>query len=133
MTTAKTTYPELTPAQLVALRITAKRKGAFWKARILQGWEAGILIGELQALRNSHGPKWLAKFKLPPEQTAAEAYDAKKVQIEASLMQLEAALDANLAFGDATINWGHVGTAGRIEELLRQAIAMLPGAEQGSR
>jgi hypothetical protein len=60
---------ELTETQLAALRAYAARGGRYWKSRLIQAWLNGALRGDdapaLQEIRNTRGPAWLLKFKLP--------------------------------------------------------------------
>jgi hypothetical protein len=68
-----TDYPAPTQMQLEALREWRRLFGRTWKASLRAEWESGrISSPELQALRNTHGPRWLAKFKLPPSPFAAQ-------------------------------------------------------------
>jgi hypothetical protein len=57
------TYPALTAEQTKALTAFVVRSGRFWKVSLRHAWEAGTVGPELQQLRNTHGPRWLAKFK----------------------------------------------------------------------
>ena len=74
-----TNYRPLTAQELEALQTFAKEQGRTWKsklsdtywynARIWEEWngmecskDKGYL---LHSLRNTHGPSWLADFKLP--------------------------------------------------------------------
>jgi hypothetical protein len=56
----------LDPDTLAALRTYAAHRGRTWKAALLRAWEASNAgVPELQRLRNTHGPAWLARFRLP--------------------------------------------------------------------
>lgn len=59
------TLPELTAGEIAALQAYAAKHGRKWKASLLDDWMRAALTGELQALRNSHGPSWLTRYKLP--------------------------------------------------------------------
>lgn len=76
----KRTYRDLTPQELEAVHAFASQEGRRWKAklnevywynaRIWYGREPGLKFDPmrgtlLHGLRNSHGPDWLAGFKLP--------------------------------------------------------------------
>ena len=56
-------YPIVTDEQLAALRDFADKHGRNWKGILMTGWLTAKYPGHLQALRNSHGPYWLARFK----------------------------------------------------------------------
>ena len=58
-------YPAITPAQQAALVAYAAANGRRWKSALNQDWVNARSTGELHALRNSHGPSWLAAYKLP--------------------------------------------------------------------
>ena len=60
----KRQYAPLTPEQLKALRSYAAYAGSDWKLGLLAAWRNASMPGHLHALRNSHGPSWLAQFKL---------------------------------------------------------------------
>lgn len=56
----------LDPDALAALRLFAALRGRTWKAALARAWEANNTgPPELQRLRNTHGPAWLAGFRLP--------------------------------------------------------------------
>ena len=62
-----------TAEQLAALASYAKSYGRQWKANLRQSWMTGnYLAGDnapaLQQIRNTFGPSWLVRFKLPTEQ-----------------------------------------------------------------
>lgn len=66
---------DLTPEELRELCNFAAIEGRKWKDVILyQYWMRGITVRDrkckeyplLYGLRNTHGPTWLDKFKLPP-------------------------------------------------------------------
>lgn len=62
---ARESFAPLTPEQLAALRGFAAEHGRTWKAKLGLGWARAAYPGPLQALRNSHGPAWLARFAFP--------------------------------------------------------------------
>ena len=56
--------------QLTAMREWARINGRCWKAALRRAWETGDYAGFsgyqlLQQVRNSHGPSWLMKFRMP--------------------------------------------------------------------
>jgi hypothetical protein len=59
------TYRNLTDEEISALRYYSETNGRSWKAALLQEWIRGSNDPVLQALRNSHGPTWLTKLRLP--------------------------------------------------------------------
>jgi len=59
------TLRELTTDELNALRKYASIHGRNWKSALRDQWERASAIGPLHALRNSHGPTWLVRFRLP--------------------------------------------------------------------
>lgn len=58
-------YPPITLAQRAALAAYAAIHGRRWKFALNQDWMNARSTGELHVLRNSHGPSWLAAYKLP--------------------------------------------------------------------
>lgn len=56
-------YAPITLAQDRALFGYAAIHGRKWKQRLLIAWQYASEPGELQRLRNTHGPKWLDTFK----------------------------------------------------------------------
>lgn len=60
---------QVTAEELAQLQAYAKQEGRRWKDRLQQdSWWRGIPVHGfplLYGLRNTHGPAWLAKFKLP--------------------------------------------------------------------
>jgi len=50
--------------EVAALKRYAAEHGRTWKASLRSDWMTAALTGPLHALRNSHGPSWLAKVKL---------------------------------------------------------------------
>lgn len=58
--------------QIQALRNYAASKGRFWKCQLCRDWVSGRDALEpggalLRQVRNSFGPSWLKRFKLPVE------------------------------------------------------------------
>lgn len=49
---------------LEAVTAFAREHGRFWKQQLRDDWMAGRAEQELHQLRNTHGPKWLSRFKL---------------------------------------------------------------------
>jgi hypothetical protein len=64
---ARRKYPALSPEAIVALREYAAKHGICWKLRLSEDWMRASAPAVLHALRNSHGPAWLERFKLPKE------------------------------------------------------------------
>ena len=62
-----TKLPELTTEQLSLLRAYAARNGRTWKSELNHAWMTGAINGPVYALRNSHGPSWLVRYKLPKD------------------------------------------------------------------
>jgi hypothetical protein len=73
-------YRDLVPEELAALRLFAAENGAKWKevlsmkywynARVYRAKD-GKEYPILHAMRNNLGPRWLADYKLPPEEVPA--------------------------------------------------------------
>lgn len=66
----KTTHKDLSPEQLAALQRVAKYYGRRWKDSLRQAWMTGqygcyMDAPQLQQIRNTFGPSWLVRFKLP--------------------------------------------------------------------
>lgn len=60
-------YRDLTPAELAALQAYAAEKGRKWKSALSEDWYYARRPGELQALRNELGPRWLLDYRLPAQ------------------------------------------------------------------
>lgn len=58
------TFPALTDRQAAALVAFAREHGPAWKARLGDLWYRAAAQPTLHALRNSHGPEWLAAFAM---------------------------------------------------------------------
>ena len=58
-------YPPLLLQQLDALRAYAGTHGGSWKERLRTEWIVASAEPLLHHLRNTHGPYWLERFKLP--------------------------------------------------------------------
>lgn len=55
-----------TDEQLTHLRAYRKMWGRMkWKAKLREAWEKASAVPCLIELRNTHGPSWLAKYRLP--------------------------------------------------------------------
>lgn len=50
-----------------ALRQFAKANGRTWKAKLNVLWERAAAPVVLHQLRNSHGPSWLASYRISQE------------------------------------------------------------------
>jgi hypothetical protein len=59
------TLPPLTPAQVAALQDFARAHGRRWKSALRDLWMRSAASPVLHQLRNTHGPSWLASFRLP--------------------------------------------------------------------
>lgn len=55
----------ITPDQQAALQSFAKQNGRSWKAKLNALWMNAAAPQILHSLRNSHGPSWLASYRLP--------------------------------------------------------------------
>lgn len=54
-----------TEAQMAALRKYAAQHGRTWKSQLQTDWMYSRAGAELQQVRNTLGPSWLVRFKLP--------------------------------------------------------------------
>lgn len=63
-----THFEPLTTDEENAVREYAVRNGRSWKRELRFAWMDASEPGILQALRNSHGPEWLIRYKLPKPQ-----------------------------------------------------------------
>jgi len=52
-------YPNPTAEQLAALAEYRAANGRTWKSKLIDDWMTGRCYGELQAIRNTFGPRWL--------------------------------------------------------------------------
>lgn len=59
-----TTTKPITPEELAALKAYAAKHGDSWKNFLNADWMRARAEPELHRLRNTHGPRWLATFKL---------------------------------------------------------------------
>ena len=57
-------FTPLTPGQSAALVRFAARHGRAWKVQLRAAWMDSSAEPGLHRLRNTHGPSWLAAFKL---------------------------------------------------------------------
>lgn len=62
----------LTEKQHDAVRAYALTHGRTWKASLRDDWMNARTTGILQALRNSHGPTWLASYSLKQARPSME-------------------------------------------------------------
>ncbi len=65
------------PEQILTLQAWARSNGRTWKQALRAAWESGNYQGfaaypYLQQVRNTFGPSWLARFKLPAEAPSAD-------------------------------------------------------------
>lgn len=61
----------LTEKERDAICAYARERGRCWKAGLRDDWMKARTTGTMQALRNSHGPSWLASFALTRNQSSA--------------------------------------------------------------
>jgi hypothetical protein len=59
------TLPALTQAQIAVLQDFARANGRNWKSALRDLWMRAAAGPTLHDLRNTHGPSWLANFRLP--------------------------------------------------------------------
>ena len=57
--------PELDAEQTAALAAFAAEHGRSWKAQLRRQWERASANPILHGLRNTHGPTWLDRYRLP--------------------------------------------------------------------
>lgn len=62
--------PQVDSETLAELQKFAKAEGRTWKEKLNDHWMRASAPGGLHRLRNTHGPEWLASYKLPAEETA---------------------------------------------------------------
>lgn len=75
-------YPSLTTEQTLTISQFAEYCGRYWKKSLRHHWtvaeqhpglsDYGNAI--LQQLRNTHGPSWLERFRLPPREGVMASY-----------------------------------------------------------
>ena len=56
--------PALTPEQHEALHTFAQQHGRNWKSYLRRHWERASAAPILHALRNTHRPSWLMRYRL---------------------------------------------------------------------
>lgn len=66
------THPPLSPEHLEALQIFARAHTHNWKQELNRAWVTGNYpeasrLPELQQIRNTYGPTWLTRFRLPAD------------------------------------------------------------------
>lgn len=54
----------LTSEEHEALHAFAQQHGRTWKSQLLRLWEKAAAPPILHALRNTHGPSWLVRYRL---------------------------------------------------------------------
>lgn len=72
--------PELDAEQVAALQAYAARHGRRWKSILNNVWMGGAPYddgGILRLLRNTHGPSWLHRYRLPRAKPRAEDNDGR--------------------------------------------------------
>jgi hypothetical protein len=70
--------PELDAEQVAALQAYDTRHGRRWKSILNHVWMGGAPCddgGTLRRLRNTHGPSWLQRYRLPKASTPAGTID----------------------------------------------------------
>lgn len=70
--------PDLDAEQVTALQAYAARHGRRWKSILNNVWMGGAPYddgGILRRLRNTHGPSWLQRYRLPKAEPPAEGID----------------------------------------------------------
>jgi hypothetical protein len=60
-------YPTITPEQHEALHAFAQQHGRTWKRHLCRLWEKASAPRLLHALRNTHGPRWLMRYRPWPD------------------------------------------------------------------
>ncbi len=60
-------FPAITPEQHQALRAFAQQHGRTWKSHLRRLWMKASAPPILHALRNTHGPRWLMKYRPWPD------------------------------------------------------------------
>lgn len=71
----KRPLPDLDAEQVAALRDYAIRHGRRWKSILNNVWMGGAPYddgGILRRLRNTHGPSWLHRYRLPRDKPPAD-------------------------------------------------------------
>lgn len=64
MTVRTSRFRSLTREELAVLQHIRQRHGRCWKKVVRFEWSSGRAGPLMQALRNSHGPRWLNNFHL---------------------------------------------------------------------
>lgn len=76
--TRRQPHAELDAEQVAALQAYAARHGRRWKSVLNNVWMGGAPYddgGILRRLRNTHGPSWLQRYRLPKAKPPAEGID----------------------------------------------------------
>jgi hypothetical protein len=76
--TGRQPLPDLDAEQVAALQAYAARQGQRWKSILNNVWMGGAPYddgGILRRLRNTHGPSWLQRYRLPKAKPPAESID----------------------------------------------------------
>lgn len=76
--TRREPLPDLDAEQVAALQAYAARHGRRWKSILNNVWMGGAPYddgGILRRLRNTHGPSWLQRYRLPKAKPLAEDID----------------------------------------------------------
>lgn len=54
-----------TSEQIEALKAYAREHGRYWKSALQDDWLSANCQGPLRELRNTLGPSWLVRYRLP--------------------------------------------------------------------
>jgi hypothetical protein len=76
--TRRQPLPDLDDEQVAALQAYAARHGRRWKSILNNVWMGGAPYddgGILRRLRNTHGPSWLQRYRLPKAKPPGEGID----------------------------------------------------------
>jgi len=74
--------PELDGEQVAALQAYAARHGRRWKSILNNVWMGGAPYddgGILRRLRNTHGPSWLQRYRLPKPLPPVDDNDGREI------------------------------------------------------
>lgn len=80
--TRREALPELGGAQVAALQAYAARHGRRWKSILSNVWMGGAPYddgGILRRLRNTHGPSWLQRYRLPKARPSVDDNDGREI------------------------------------------------------
>ena len=100
----------LTVEQLAALQTFARENGRNWKSALRHSWETGDYCtnadsASLQQIRNTFGPSWLVRFRLPVDSELARvsSADYRKAELAVAIAERSTRIEAGFQDSPQTL------------------------------